>query len=111
MDTVRLRTAINAFAHGQYQRCLDEINPNKLGVDYLLIAKLLEVTCIQQLHGDNAALITLKSVEKNIVDGNNFGSDTREQMHRYVRHQFYSEDQENVIGEVDQMVRYLFSAR
>lgn len=110
-DSLRLGTAIIAFVHGQYQRCLDKINPNKLGADYLLIAKLLETICIQQLHGDNAALVTLKVVEKNLADGTNFDSDTREQMHRYVRRQFYSEDPENVIGEIHQMVRALFPVR
>lgn len=111
LDSLRLSAAINAFANRKYQKCLDRIKPNKLGADYLLIAKLLEVTCIQQLHGDNAALVTLKIVEKNLADGTNFDSDTREQMHRYVRRQFYSEDPENVIGEIHQMVRYLFPVR
>ena len=111
LDTLRLRAAINAFANGRYQICLDEIKLNKLGADYFLIAKLLETTCIQQLHGNNASLIALKVVEKILADGTNFDSDTREQMHRYVRRQFYSEEPENVIGKVHQMVRALFRVK
>ena len=111
MDTLRLRAAIIAFANGQYQRCLDELVPDKLGADYLLIAKFLETICIHQLYGDNAALASLKIIEKILADGTNFDSDTREQLHRYIRHQFYLEEPENVIGEVHQMVRALFPVR